>query len=323
MSGASAQLETERAILIGAFLATFTYGIHLTLFIWCFLTLLRKRSIQNRLFLLVFITLLVVFGSIGHGANVKLIVAMFIDKPNIPPLEVEASLRLVIVLGNSANFVNSWLQDGLLLYRFWVFWHSGWFILVIPSLMYPASFVLSLMLIVEQLKPGILIWSKISVNLGVPYWSISIALNILITLSIAGRLMLIRYQQRNISGLSNINYLSISAMLVESAALYTTVGLVFLVSYASNSVVQHYTLAALAQVQCISPLLIILRAVQGKAWSRRRVDSLATRHVESDVQFVNNGSSTVIDNPKKVGSEPKPHRISDGGSDPHRNGVTD
>lgn len=105
------------------------------------------------------------------------------------------------------------------------------------------------MLIVEELKPGILIWSKISVNLGVPYWSISIALNILITLSIASRLMLMRYQLRNIPALQNPEYFSTSAMFVESASLYSTVALVFLVSYASNSVVQHYTLAPLAQVQ--------------------------------------------------------------------------
>ena len=63
-----------------------------------------------------FITLLVIFGSIGHGANVKLIVALFVNERDLPPLQVEGNLASITVLGNAANFVNEWLQDGLLVY---------------------------------------------------------------------------------------------------------------------------------------------------------------------------------------------------------------
>jgi hypothetical protein len=97
--------------------------------------------------------------------------------------------------------------------------------------------------------PGITLWSTISINLAIPYWAISIALNIIITACITARLLYMRYQMRKLIDGSGAEYLSITAMLTESAALYTSNGLIFLVTYAVNSPIQNLALPVLGQTQ--------------------------------------------------------------------------
>lgn len=102
--------------------------------------------------------------------------------------------------------------------------------------------------------PGITLWSTISINLAIPYWAISIALNVLITACIVGRLLYMRYQMRKVLAGTGSEYISITSMMIESAALYTANGLIFLVSYAVNSPIQNLALPVLGQMQ-VCPLL--------------------------------------------------------------------
>ena len=97
--------------------------------------------------------------------------------------------------------------------------------------------------------PGITLWSTISINLAIPYWAISIALNVIITACIATKLLYMRYQMRQISVGSGSEYISITSMMIESAAIYTANGLIFLVSYAVNSPIQNLALPVLGQTQ--------------------------------------------------------------------------
>jgi len=101
--------------------------------------------------------------------------------------------------------------------------------------------------------PGITLWSTISINLAIPYWAISIALNVIITACITTKLLYMRYQMRQISVGSGSEYISITSMMIESAAIYTANGLIFLVSYAVNSPIQNLALPVLGQTQvCMS-----------------------------------------------------------------------
>jgi len=156
--------------------------------------------------------------------------------------------------------------------------------------MFLTSVALSLILIVMLCVPGITLWSTISINLAIPYWAISIALNVLITACIVGRLLYMRYQMRQVIAGTGSEYISITSMMIESAALYTANGLIFLVSYAVNSPVQNLALPVLGQMQSIAPLLIILRVLQGRAWSS---SSLAKFQTGTDIRF-NNTSNTAL-----------------------------
>lgn len=97
--------------------------------------------------------------------------------------------------------------------------------------------------------PGINLWTTISINLAIPYWAISIGLNVIITACITIRLLYMRYKIRKAMPGAGSEYLSVTTMTVESAALYTVTGLIFLVSYGVNSPIQNLALPVLGQVQ--------------------------------------------------------------------------
>jgi hypothetical protein len=300
----ASDIWNEKSILDGLFLGTVAYGIHLTLFISAFHLLYTRKRTQHESFLLVYILVLFILGNIGNGTNIKFGEMTFIDDRNYPggpnAFFVQQSINPVAVICNSAYIVNSWLQDGLLLYRFWIISQKSLYFIALPALMFLSSVALSLLLIVELSLPGITLWSKISVNLAIPYWSISIALNVVITTFISARLLYMRSRIQREMPSGGKGYVSVTAMLVESAALYTVNGLFFLISYAANSPIQNLTLPLLGQTQSIAPLLIILRVAQGRAWSNDTMSKLSTSPMQFKLSSriphgpISHGSSTVL-----------------------------
>lgn len=112
----------------------------------------------------------------------------------------------------------------------------------------------SIALLVSMTKSSDTFWSSKSMQFGIAYWSLSISLNIILTLSIATRIWLARYRIRKTLGSQHsVQYISITAMLIESAALYAVWGMTFLICYARNTPFQNILLPPLGQVQA-SPL---------------------------------------------------------------------
>ncbi|KAL9710485.1 hypothetical protein Ac2012v2_006019 [Leucoagaricus gongylophorus] len=277
----SFDLYNERTIIDGLFLGTIAYGVHLTLFIWCFHLLLRKKKSRSEYLLMIYVVLLFIMGNIGNGTNIKVGELTFVDNRNFPGGPNEYFSQGGGTVGLTCNviyIINTWFQDGLLLYRFWMFFarDGRWYLVLLPGVMLLASVALSLILIIMLCVPGITLWSTISINLAIPYWAISIALNVIITACIAARLLYMRYQMRRALIESGSEYISITSMMVESAAIYTANGLIFLVSYAVNSPIQNLALPVLGQTQSIAPLLIILRVLQGRAWSSSSLAKIQT-----------------------------------------------
>ncbi|KAF5347960.1 hypothetical protein D9756_010216 [Leucocoprinus leucothites] len=277
LSESSVDLYNERTILDGIFLGTIAYGVHLVLCTWCILLQLQNKKTRLEWLYLAYVSLLFIMGSIGNATNIKVAEMAFVDQRNFPggPAGFFATGGGPIGLTcNVVYIINSWFQDCLLLWRFWMFFSytQRWYIAIIPCLMFLASFALSFVLIIMLCVPGITLWSNISIDLAIPYWAISIALSVIITTCITLRLLYLR----RISHGSGADCVSVTAMLVESAALYTSNGLIFLVSYAINSPVQNLALPVLGQTQSIAPLLIILRVFRGRAWSKSSITKLET-----------------------------------------------
>lgn len=135
---------------------------------------------------------------------------------------------------------------------------------------------MGVLLLFQLTQPFANLWTKTTLNFGIPYWSISAGLNILVTSLIVARLFAIRRRTKAVLSASHSKtYTSIAAMLVESAALYSVTALIFIVTYARNSNVQNLILPLLGQVQAISPLLIMWRVARGQAISRDSLPSTA------------------------------------------------
>ncbi|KAF9527836.1 hypothetical protein CPB83DRAFT_884029 [Crepidotus variabilis] len=285
---ASVALWAERSLLVGVFLAAVAFGVHLTLFILCFRALIRGQRTRSNRFFLFYICLMFTLGNIGNGLNIKLSQMSFIDHrdwPGGPSAYVVQTTNILGLACNLTYIISSWLQDGLLVYRFYIFWHGIPYLLALPITMFATSTILSIFLMVRLTQPGITLWMKISIDIATPYWAISIALNVLITAFISARLLHMRHTLRKVLSVTGQEYLSITAMLVESAALYTTNGLIFLASYSCGSPVSNLALSTLGQTQSIAPLLIILRVAEGRGWSHETARDLRRTHPATEVEL--------------------------------------
>lgn len=123
-------------------------------------------------------------------------------------------------------------------------------VLLVPLTYRPLFIGTSIALIIAITKPMADFWVPEAMRLGISYWSLSISLNTVLTLLIVGRLMYVRRCVQSVLGDHHSDtYTSVSAMLIESASLYSIWGLVFLICYAKNTPFQNLLLPALGQVQ--------------------------------------------------------------------------
>ncbi|KAF7328672.1 hypothetical protein MSAN_02468800 [Mycena sanguinolenta] len=291
------QLWNERSIFIGIFLGTIGYGVHLTLFFQCVPALCARKSGHRNRELLIFVFILFILGNLGNATTLIFAQKSFIDDRDYPggpgAYFVEQSADWTVVVCNSVYIVNTWLQDGLLarqLYRFWTIWSRNYYIAAVPALAFLTSLILSAILIAVLCRPGNSWWTALSIKLAIPYWAISISMTVILTALIAGRLLLVGAN-------SSMPYVTITAMLVESAAIYSINGIIFLISYGVNSPVQNLMLPLLGQTQSIAPLLIILRVAQGQAWSGATMDQLTSIRFGKRIPATRtaDGGSTVLD----------------------------
>jgi hypothetical protein len=94
------------------------------------------------------------------------------------------------------------------------------------------------------------LWARKSVNFALPYWSLSIALNFLVTILIVARLIYIRRQITQAIGQQHTRqYTSVVAMLIESAAMTTVCSLLFLIPYARGSAISSVFQGLACEIQ--------------------------------------------------------------------------
>lgn len=250
------------------------YGIHFTLFVMTACLLMKQRHTMRRAsFYLTYTCLQFTLSSIGMWRDVVGESVSYLEHGNDPaiagPIEYynvyfRSPPEWVSVLAFAAC---TWLQDGLLLYRCLLFYSNKRVIIVLPALLFIGSIVTSILFIIEVATSRDL-YGSTSIDLGIPYWALSIAFNLVVTLLIIARLYVLRREvRRSLTPDAADVYTSVGAMLVESAALYSVTGLVFIACYARDSGAQYVFITWLGQFESISPLLIILRVAQGRAWS--------------------------------------------------------
>jgi len=96
----------------------------------------------------------------------------------------------------------------------------------------------------QSTQPGLSLYSKEPLAFGTSYYTISLTVNILVTILIIGRLLFFR--KRIIQVLPEEHakqYISLATIIVESAALYSIFALVFLITYATGHPANQILLA--------------------------------------------------------------------------------
>ena len=111
---------------------------------------------------------------------------------------------------------------------------------------------MGVMLLYQSSQPRSSIWNAVVVSFSLPYFSLSIALNTLLTLMIVIRLIL---HSRNIQAVMGVPvgtgglYKAIITMLIESSALYAVNSLLFIVPWATGNRSSDFFLSTLAEIQ--------------------------------------------------------------------------
>ncbi|EIW81714.1 hypothetical protein CONPUDRAFT_22219, partial [Coniophora puteana RWD-64-598 SS2] len=247
-------------------------GVHITLFFLCLSVIISKRRKRRADWAqLGYICTLFVLGTMGNALGARWCEMLFIDDVSYPggpvAFNTEESSNIITVLGDCVYIVNLWLQDGLLLYRFFVIFRKSYYAMILPTTAFAVTMVLGSLLMASIANPENSFYSGSAFELALAYWSLSIGYTAIMTLAITTRLMYLRWKMKQTLGSDALSqpYVSVSAMLIEGAALYTINGLIFIVSFGLNSNIQNLAIELLGQTQSIAPLMIIYRLLRGQA----------------------------------------------------------
>ncbi|KAJ7587157.1 hypothetical protein C8J56DRAFT_1165266 [Mycena floridula] len=262
---------TEKYDFIGMHLADMLYGVTVILFFRCMIGILLPRHGRARKPWMAVYTL-VLFGlaTIFTGMNLQVSRLGFIDDRNFPGGPEAYQLFLfstpLALTPNIVFILANWLADALLMFRCKVIWDK-WWILVVPGILFLGSLSMGIITIYQSCQPNANLWTKVTFNFALAYFSTATTLNILLTILICARLVL---HQRNVKGTrgfrSKLPYSSVITMLVESSAIYAVSSAIFIGTYAAQNPASTLFLSILSQTQVIGPLLIIARVVNQKAW---------------------------------------------------------
>ncbi|EJD50831.1 hypothetical protein AURDEDRAFT_159973 [Auricularia subglabra TFB-10046 SS5] len=131
----------ERSFLAGILIGAVAYGVHATLFfITISLLAKKKRSHWKDYNWLTYVLVLFTISSIANYGQLKFTQMIWIDNRNYPGgpsaylVEQQTAFEAKLVVGG--YMVNGWLQDGLILYRFWVIFGGRPVIILVPSLLF-------------------------------------------------------------------------------------------------------------------------------------------------------------------------------------------
>ncbi|KAJ7693634.1 hypothetical protein B0H17DRAFT_1199753 [Mycena rosella] len=277
-----AQLEFERAFYIGSYVTGILYGMQLFMFFLSnyFLLYTSSDARKESFFYIFYGSTMLILWTIASSCNALFGQLMWVEHRDVlggPAAYFGDNLSTWYnTLGTAAGICMNFLADGLLLYRCYVIWGSQLKIVAFPILMYFGAMSMAILLIYESAIPGASFFTGDSVSFGVPYFWLTISLNIITTSLICGRLLSVRNRVRSILGEQYCQtYTGVVAVLLESALPFTVLGIVYVISYARNSSYSFAFLQIWADFCAISPQLIILRVAMGKAWSKDTVASVS------------------------------------------------
>ncbi|RDB29451.1 hypothetical protein Hypma_016082 [Hypsizygus marmoreus] len=285
----------ERTFVAGDFVCGTGYGAQLVLYTSCaiFLWKTRKERRQSK-YLLAYITLLLCIETLFMIVQARTVQDMYIDNRNYPggpwTYFLATQYLPINVMFYATLFVLTFLSDLLVLWRCWVIWtasgrRTAYGVIALPALMILASFVMGTLWTLQSSQPGLSLYSKLPQAYGTSYYAISLSVNIILTILIMARLLM--YRRTMLASLPEEHakhYVSLATIMIESAALYSILAFIFIVTYAINNPLNQIFLGAASSGQQIAGYLIIYRLAEGRAWSK---DTLAkhTRNTLPPMHF--------------------------------------
>ncbi|KZT08377.1 uncharacterized protein LAESUDRAFT_676421 [Laetiporus sulphureus 93-53] len=267
----TADLWFEQSINAGTYVGAIAYGVHVLVFFSTLCWVIRQRA--NPWTCVLFVSASFILGSLTIIFNIRFNELAWIDYRNYPggPLAFLQQEEYIPEdrVATVAPFLAAALSDGLLIYRCYVIWDHRWSIIMAPLAIYLSSIVMAVFFAIQFSKPDGSLWNNATVDFSLPYFALSMSLNVIVTTMLVVRLLYMRRRVASALGPEHGKmYTSIAAIVVESALPYGVVSFIFLVSYGLQSNVSNLFLNLLVQVECMASEVITLRVARGRAWTR-------------------------------------------------------
>jgi len=296
-------LWLEQVNNTAVYLGAIAYGVTIAVYFIC-VYYLRVNKTRGNWRWLVFVTVLFALATVNIALNIRFAQAVYILNRGYPggPLAylLEQQAVPTNIAGNAEAVVIAFLSDGLLIYRCFVVYRR-WWVIVIPILMWLSSIALLVLFNLQAALPNSSLWANSTLNYSVPYFSVVMALNILLTLLLVGRLLYMRHKiSKALGSQHGRTYTHVATMLLESAAPYGIISFIFIVLYGKNNIAANLFIPLWVQLGTIAPIFIVLRVTRGYAWSNETISEGAL----SDIRIGKGsaGSTTAANGSRSNGS---------------------
>ncbi|EPS97201.1 hypothetical protein FOMPIDRAFT_81947 [Fomitopsis schrenkii] len=260
----------QNANYIGNNISAILYGIELIVYgVTVYALWTKPKRGRSDTFFFCFSTSLLILLTIFYSTDAVFGEEMYVVNANYPG-GMDAYLAKYVnvwyqTLSTASPITANLLGDGLMIYRCYIIYNNV-YIIVIPSLIWLGTFAAGILLLYASGNPNGNFFGGFAANCGLAYYTTEISLNFITTVLIIGRLLWIsRYMGRNLGPATSETYVNAIAIVVESALPYTICGIVYLVTYGVQSDISVLFLAIYGMMTGLSPQLIIMRVVKGRA----------------------------------------------------------
>ncbi|KAF9235459.1 hypothetical protein BU15DRAFT_64815 [Melanogaster broomeanus] len=170
--------------------------------------------------------------------------------------------------GGTAVIILQLITDALMIYRCRIVWNS-YRVIIVPSILWVATLGLGVVLDWTAAAPGSNIFAGLASTYALSYYTASALLNSSVTGIICYRMVSHGMMVKKQLGQEYAHlYFNVVSIIVESVLPFSLSGVAFLISLGIGSETSTAFYSVYVTLMCISPQMLILRVIMGRAWNK-------------------------------------------------------
>jgi len=286
--------SADDATFIGFIVEGILWGLYIPIFALSIGSLLwsKRTGKATNWFTIIATAILFALCTVHFSLNFSRIYDGLLLHPN-PKVPISQQ-TFTSLLSNVAFTTTDFVAQTVLIYRCWRIYDKNLWVVAFPILLSLGSFATGLtgvIMLLMIVSTGVQELPVVLVSLGISSFTISLGVNVLVTMLILARIYSISTTWRSMNKSTNQNGVGIALeAFIESGALFMLAQLVFVLLFATKNNGQLVGVAIAAQIYGIAPTLLVARVAVEQSMRK-------TRQIP---QFSRSGATTLS---SRTGSE--------------------